>query len=81
MAAGSRQLPHSGSWSDLATQVAGSREGAWCIFWTMAIGDKEGMVVTWQRAADSLRNYGGEQRCVGGRPIVLVTVSTFLVHF
>lgn len=28
---------------------------------------------------DSLRNYGGEQRGVGGRPMVLVTVSTFLV--
>lgn len=65
-------LPH--RWQG-AGRVLGAYSGQWLS------GDKEGMVVTWQRAADSLRNYGGEQRCVGGRPIVLVTVSTFLVPF
>lgn len=38
-----------------------------------ATGDKEG------DGGESLRNYGGEQRGVGGRPMVLVTVSAFLV--
>lgn len=66
-----RVVPHRRRDSSCHTQEAGV---VLSHRWHMATGDKEGMAVT-----VSLRNYGGEQRSVGGRPMVLVTVSTFLV--